>query len=101
MEILFYLKRRTSGRLPAYNSGSGVNPKEIDAKLCPKRDGIPSPACRNQMAEPSPGIISRNRCFSSLFAVFCPLLRENVGSQALNRAQLLFLLQNSFCPKIL
>ncbi len=37
--------------------------KEIDAKLCPKRDGIPSPACRNQMAEPSPGTISRNRRF--------------------------------------
>ena len=56
--------------------------KEIDAKLCPKRDGIPSPACRNQMAEPSPGIISRNRRFSRFFVVFCQLLRANVGSQA-------------------
>lgn len=46
--------------------------KEIDAKLCPKRDGIPSPACRNQMAEPSPGTISRNRRFSRFFVVFLP-----------------------------
>ena len=64
-----------------YNK-KGCFGKEIDAKLCPKRDGIPSPACRNQMAEPSPGIISRNRRFSRFFVVFCQLLRANVGSQA-------------------
>ena len=64
-----------------YNQ-KGCFGKEIDAKLCPKRDGIPSPACRNQMAEPSPGIISRNRRFSRFFVVFCQLLRANVGSQA-------------------
>lgn len=37
---------------------------------------------------------------SPFFAVFCPLLRENVGIQASNRAQLLFLLQNSFRVKM-